>query len=139
MFCHLMLITNTCPQDAKIYLNTNVDIITLYTCLTRVILTSDPVVVSHQCKETRPAAHVPDTYALISTAAGQEWSRIGAATNKTNYYKLLQSLLLSPVLVISSSCITSSLIDGLGGGLWSPGDTLHHVVMIPHLYLDILP
>ena len=41
-------------------------------------LTSDPVVVPHQGKQTLAAAHVPHPYALVSATAGQEGTRVGA-------------------------------------------------------------
>ena len=141
VFCRPKLIINTCRPDAKIYLNIDTCInITEATRVTRVtILTSDPVIVAHQWKETRPATHVPDTYTLVSAATSQERARVGATEQKLKNNYRLKYLIFSPVLVISASGITSSLVDSLGGSLWSPCDTLHHMVVISHLHLDILP
>ena len=41
-------------------------------------LTSDPVVVPHQGEQTLATAHVPHPYTLVSAAAGQEGTRVGA-------------------------------------------------------------
>ena len=82
----------------------------------------DPVVVSEEGEETLTRAHIPDQDLLVPAAAGQEGPGVGAG-----------------VLVVAPGRLPGSLVDGLSGGLRGPGDTLHHVVVVSHLHLDVLP
>lgn len=100
-------------------------------------LTSDPVVVTHQGEQALAAAHVPHPDALVSAPAGQEGTRVGATEMMTSANPLNVDW-HRPIFVVSSCCVPCGLVDGRSGDLWCPGHALHHVIVVPHLYLDIL-